>query len=91
MLMLMTKRGTVTIRARAETRDALNELAAATGQSVPELLDELAVRERDRRLLHDGLERLAALDADTARKLEQEFRAWDDADLLDGPLPEWAA
>lgn len=85
--MLTMRRGTVTIRARAETRDALNELAAATGQSVPELLDELAVRERDRRLLHDGLKRLANLDEETARRYDEEFREWDDADL-ESPLPE---
>lgn len=60
-LMFMTKRGTVTLRARAETRDALNTLAAGSGQSVPELLDELAARERDRRLLHEGIETLANL------------------------------
>jgi len=89
--MLIMRRGTVTIRARAETRETLNELATATGQSVPELLDELTARERDRRLLHDGLERLANLDEETARKYEEEFREWDEADLVDASLPEWAA
>jgi uncharacterized protein (DUF1778 family) len=88
--MLMTRRGTVTIRARAETRDALNELADATGQSVPELLHELATRERDRRILHDGLETLANLDAATARAYAEEFREWEAAPL-DEPLPERSA
>lgn len=88
--MLMMRRGTVTIRARAETRDALNALAAATDQSVPELLDELAARERDRRLLHEGIETLANLPEETARAYERELREWDDAPLTE-PLPERAA
>lgn len=72
---------TVTIRARAETRDALNELAAAVGVSVPELLDELAERERDRRVLHDGLQRLGTMDLATLQAYQSEFRDWDDAPL----------
>lgn len=72
---------TVTIRARAETRDALNELAASVGVSVPELLDELAERERDRRELHDGLERLGTMDLATREAYLSEFREWDDAPL----------
>jgi hypothetical protein len=72
---------TVTIRARAETRDALNELAAAVGVSVPELLDELAARERDRRLLQEGLAALGAMDLSTQQAYLGEFREWDDAPL----------
>lgn len=85
--MLMTKRGTVTIRARAETRDALNELAAAAEQTLPELLGELTTRERDRRLLHDGLDTLANLDEATARAYDEEFREWEAAPLTQ-PLQE---
>jgi len=77
---------TVTIRARAETRDALNELAAAVGKTVPELLDELATRERDRRLLHDGLAALGAMDMQTSTAYLGELAEWDDA-----PLQEPAA
>lgn len=74
---------TVTIRARAETRDALNALAAAVGLSVPELLDQLAARERDRRLLHDGLDALAAMDPATRAAYERERLEWDAAPLAE--------
>jgi hypothetical protein len=74
---------TVTIRARAETRDALNELAAAVGKTVPELLDELAARERDRRLLHDGLAALGAMDMEAQRAYLGELAEWDDAPLAE--------
>lgn len=74
---------TVTIRARAETRDTLNALAAAVGLSVPELLDQLAERERDRRLLHGGLETLASMDEKAQAAYAAEFGAWDDAPLSD--------
>lgn len=74
---------TVTIRARAETRDALNRLAAAVGLTVPELLDQLAERERDRRLLHSGLETLASMDEQTRDAYAAEFAEWDDAPLVE--------
>lgn len=74
---------TVTIRASAETRDALNALAAAVGLSVPELLKQLAERERERRLLHSGLESLATMDDATRDAYLGEFREWDDAPLAE--------
>ncbi|ADB53169.1 hypothetical protein [Conexibacter woesei] len=74
---------TVTIRARAETRDELNRLAAAVGLTVPELLDQLAERERDRRLLRSGLETLASMDGVTRDAYMAEFGEWDDAPLAE--------
>lgn len=76
---------TVTIRATVETRDALNELATADGVSVPDLLGQLAERERDRRLLHQGLATLANLDDATRDAYAGEWQDWDDAPL-DEPL-----
>lgn len=83
------KRATVKIRARAQTRDALSELAAATGQSVPQLLDELAARERDRRLkderdrhlMQEFIDEYDALDEETRKAYEAELREWHDAPL----------
>jgi hypothetical protein len=77
---------TVTIRAAASTRDALNELARADGISVPDLLGQLAERERERRLLHQGLTTLANMDDATRDAYLGEWRDWDDAPL-DEPLP----
>lgn len=74
---------TVTIRARAETRDALNALASAVGLSVPELLDQLAERERDRRLLQSGLDALGSMEAATREAYLGDFAEWDDAPLAE--------
>lgn len=76
---------TVTIRATVATRDALNELAQADGVSVPDLLGQLAERERERRLLHEGLATLANMDQKTRDAYLGEWQAWDDAPL-DEPL-----
>jgi hypothetical protein len=72
---------TVTIRASVETRDVLNELAAADGLSVPALLDQLTERERDRRLLHRGLATLASMDEETRSAYLGEWDDWDAAPL----------
>jgi hypothetical protein len=72
---------TVTIRASAETRNALNALAAADGLSVPDLLDRLTERERDRRLLHDGLAALAGMDDTTRAAYLGEWNEWETAPL----------
>jgi hypothetical protein len=77
---------TVTIRASARARDTLNELAAADGRSVPDLLEDLAQRERDRRMLVDGLAALEAMDDATRDAYLGEWREWEDAPL-DEPLP----
>ena len=76
---------TVTIRAAVSTRDALNELARADGISVPDLLGQLAERERERRLLHQGLATLANMDDATRDAYLGEWQGWDDAPL-DEPL-----
>ena len=76
---------TVTIRATTETRDALNELARADGISVPDLLGQLAERERERRLLYGGLATLATMDDATRDAYLGEWQDWDDAPL-DEPL-----
>jgi hypothetical protein len=76
---------TVTIRAAATTRDVLNELAAADGVSVPDLLGQLAERERERRLLHQGLATLATMDGATRDAYLGEWQEWEDAPL-DEPL-----
>jgi hypothetical protein len=76
---------TVTIRATATTRDVLNELAAADGVSVPDLLGRLAERERERRLLYRGLSALASMDDATRDAYAGEWQDWDDAPL-DEPL-----
>jgi hypothetical protein len=72
---------TVTIRASTRTRDALNELARQDGVSVPDLLGRLAERERERRLLHDGLAALADMDATTRDAYLGEWSEWSDAPL----------
>lgn len=74
---------TVTIRASAETRDALNSLAAAVGISVPQLLEQLAEREHERRILRSGLDALATMDKATRDAYMGEFREWDDAPLAE--------
>jgi hypothetical protein len=76
---------TVTIRATTETRRALNELARQDGISVPDLLGQLAERERERRLLHEGLAALADLDDTTRQEYLGEWHDWADAPL-DEPL-----
>jgi hypothetical protein len=76
---------TVTVRATVPTRDLLNELAAAEGVSVPDLLDHLAERERERRLLHDGLAALADMDDATRDAYLGEWHDWGDAPL-DRPI-----
>jgi hypothetical protein len=76
---------TVTIRATTETRNALNELAKQDGISVPDLLGQLAERERERRLLHDGLATLANMDDATRAAYLGEWHDWADAPL-DEPL-----
>jgi hypothetical protein len=76
---------TVTIRATVETRDALNALARQDGVTVPDLLEQLAGRERERRLLHDGLAALADMDEATRDAYLGEWQEWSDAPL-DEPL-----
>lgn len=72
---------TVTIRAAADTRDVLNELARQDGISVPDLLGRLAERERERRLLHEGLATLANLDDATREAYLGEWGDWSEAPL----------
>ena len=76
---------TVTIRATTETRDALNALARQDGISVPDLLGHLTERERERRLLHEGLDALADMDDATRDAYLGEWQDWTDAPL-DEPL-----
>jgi len=76
---------TVTIRATTHTRDALNKLANEDGISVPDLLGQLAERERERRLLHEGLAALAEMDDATRDVYLGEWDEWSDAPL-DEPL-----
>lgn len=76
---------TVTIRATTETRNALNELAKQDGISVPDLLGQLAERERERRMLHEGLAALANMDQATRDAYLGEWQDWADAPL-DEPL-----
>ena len=76
---------TVTIRATNDTRNVLNELARQDGVSVPDLLGQLAERERERRLLHEGLATLANMDDATRDAYLGEWQDWDDAPL-DEPL-----
>ena len=76
---------TVTIRATTDTRNVLNELARQDGVSVPDLLGQLAERERERRLLHEGLATLANMDDATRDAYLGEWQDWDDAPL-DEPL-----
>lgn len=75
----------VTIRATTETRNTLNELAKQDGISVPDLLGQLAARERERRLLHEGLSALADMDDATRDAYLGEWQDWADAPL-DEPL-----
>lgn len=63
----------------------LNELAREDGVSVPDLLGQLAERERERRLLHDGLATLAKMDDATRDAYLGEWHDWADAPL-DEPL-----
>jgi hypothetical protein len=75
----------VTIRATTQTRNTLNELAKEDGISVPDLLGKLAERERERRLLYDGLATLAEMDEATRDAYLGEWDEWSDAPL-DQPL-----
>ena len=72
---------TVTIRATSETRDAPTELAQQDGISVPDLLGQLTERERERRLLHEGLAALARMDDATRAAYLGEWGDWSDAPL----------
>jgi hypothetical protein len=76
---------TVTIRASARTRNELNALAAADGVSVPDLLERLTERERERRLLHEGLDALASMDDATRASYLGEWEVWDAAPLDEPP------
>lgn len=72
---------TVTIRATSNTRDTLNALAKEDGISVPDLLGKLADRERERRLLYEGLAALAELDDATRDAYLGEWDEWSAAPL----------
>ncbi len=47
----MSMAATTTLRVRAHTRDALNQLARESSVSAPEMLDRLVAQEQDARLL----------------------------------------
>jgi hypothetical protein len=72
-----------TIRIRARSRQALKEIADATGRSMQDALDE-AIEEQRRRLYLEGLNAdYASLRRDTAahRDRMKEVEAWDRANL----------
>lgn len=77
----MASTPTVTIRATVETREVLNQMARDDGVSLPDLLGQLVVRERERRLLHEGLAALATMDGGTRDAYLGEWQDWDDAPL----------
>ena len=62
--------GATTIRIRPESHQALKEMAAMTGKSLQDILDE-AVEDRRRRLYLEGA-------ADDYAALQQNPKAWSD-------------
>ena len=76
---------TATVRVDTETRDRLNELAAARGIRVSALLTELVREAEDAQLLEEMNSDFARLNGDAAarERYDAELREWD-AVLLDG-------
>ncbi len=77
--------GATTIRIRSTSHQALKEMAAMTGQSLQDELDQ-AIEERRRRLYLEGANTdYAALNRDpqSLADFKKEMRAWD-ATNLDG-------
>jgi hypothetical protein len=75
--------GTTTIRIRPQSHHALKEIAAITGQSLQDVLDQ-AIEESRRRLYLEGANADYALlqgDAKAMAELNTEIAAWDVTNL----------
>lgn len=71
---------TVMIRARAETRDALKELAATNGSTAIETLDQIVAQARETSLL----EAVSRSLTDDAEAIALDTAAFDDVVAADG-------
>lgn len=80
---------TATVRVDPETRDRINELAAARGIRASALLGELVRQAEDAQLLEEMNSDFERLNDDVAarERYDAELREWD-AVLLDGLKPE---
>jgi len=70
-----------TIRIRPKSHQILKEMAALTGQSLQDVLDQ-AIEDRRRKLYLEGLKAdYAALSAKQRGELQKEVAAWDSTNL----------